>query len=101
MLTSSPQDQQSSLSSIFALLEHAITYIYNEADSGRLEMQEKATAAQLKEEVYKEKVEQLTTTLARALTFGANSSGGGNHKRILTDPEKFSGIEKVISKRQQ
>jgi Tfp pilus assembly protein PilO len=57
MLTSSPQDQQSSLSSIFTLLEHAITHIYNEADSGRLEMQEKATAAQLKEEVYKEKVE--------------------------------------------
>ena len=56
-------------------------------------MQEKATEAQLKEEEYKEKAEELTTTLTRAITLGGDtgSRGGGNNKRILTDPEKFSG----------
>jgi hypothetical protein len=102
-LTSSPQDQQSSLSSIFTLLEHAITHIYNEADSDYLEMQERVTAAQLKEEIYKEKVEELTTALTRAIALGGNSSrgSGGNYKRISTDLEKFSSTEKVISKHQQ
>jgi hypothetical protein len=66
-------------------------------------MQERATAAQLKEETYKEKVEELTTALTRAIALGGNGSGGsgGNYKRISTDLEKFSGTEKVISKRQQ
>lgn len=56
-LTKSPQDQQTSLSAIFTLLEGAITHIQNLADSDRLEMQERATIAQLREEAYKEKVE--------------------------------------------
>jgi hypothetical protein len=66
-------------------------------------MQGRATVAQLKEEVYKEKVEELTTALIRAITLRGNGSGGpgGNYKRISMDPKKFSGTEKVISKRQQ
>jgi hypothetical protein len=66
-------------------------------------MQERATAAQLKEETYKYKVEKLTTVLTRAIVLGGNSSGGpgGNYKRISMDPEKFLGTEKVISKHQQ
>jgi hypothetical protein len=99
-LTRSPPDQQTSLSSVFTLLEGAITHIQRVAESDRLEMQERATAAQLKEEEYKDKVEDLTTALAKAVTLGGTISRS-NNKRISTDPEKFSGIEKVISKRQQ
>jgi len=99
-LTSSPADQQTSLSAIFTLLEVAITHIRNLADADLLEMQEKATKAQLKEEAYKEKVDELTTALARAVTLRGNNSGG-NYKRISTDPEKFPGTEKVISNPQQ
>lgn len=102
-LTSSLRDQQSSLSSIFTLFEQAITHIQNLADSDHLEMQQKVTEAQLKEEVYKDKVDELTTALTRAITFGGNTGGrgGNNNKKISRDPEKFSGTEKVISKRQQ
>jgi hypothetical protein len=66
-------------------------------------MQERVTTAQLKEETYKEKVEELTTMLIRAITLRGNSSRGfgGNYKRISTDPEKFLGTKKVISKHQQ